>query len=66
MGHNTGSLDWKRYEINKDGKQVNKDKKYFVLNVDDDPHAKKAFLDYAGYVEAENPVLAKDMRDFVS
>jgi len=63
MGHNTGNLNWKRYEINRDGKQVNKDKRYFVLNVDDDRHAKRAFLDYARYVKKDNPELSKEMME---
>ncbi len=59
-------LNFNRYEINRNGKQVNKDKRYFVLNIDDDPHAKKAFIDYATYVSKASPQLAKEMMDAVA
>lgn len=59
-------LNFDRYEINREGKQVNKTKRYFVLNIDDDPHAKKAFIDYATSVSTDNPQLAKEMMEAVA
>lgn len=35
---------------------------YFVLRLDEDPHARKATLAYADSVEADNPIFARDIR----
>lgn len=35
---------------------------YFVLRLDEDPHARKAALSYADSVEVDNPVFARDIR----
>lgn len=55
-------LDFNRYVITRDGVKVNTDTRYFVLNIDNDPHAKTAFLAYADAVEKDNPTLADEMR----
>lgn len=39
---------------------------YFVLRLDEDPHARKAALSYAESVEAENPQFAADIRELVN
>jgi hypothetical protein len=39
---------------------------YFVLRLDEDPHARKAALAYADSVKAENSVFARDIREKVA
>ena len=57
------ALDFNRYEIRRNGKHVNKDKRYFVLNIDDDPNAQTAFTAYADEVKNDNPKLYQAMMD---
>ena len=38
----------------------------FVLRYDRDPHAQTALLAYADACEAENPVLARDLREAIA
>jgi hypothetical protein len=57
----TGGLRHK-YNITKtSGEPIDNDAVYFVLRVDEDPHARKALRAYAESVALENDVLANDL-----
>jgi len=57
----TGGLRQK-YNITKtSGEPVDDGAVYFVLRVDEDPHARKALRAYAESVAVENEVLAHDL-----
>ncbi len=61
-GYKKGGLQASKYIISKtDGSEVDPDAWYFVLRVDDDPHAQKAAIAYAQSVEKDNPILAKEL-----
>jgi hypothetical protein len=61
-GYKKGGLQASKYIISKaDGSEIDPDAWYFVLRVDDDPHAQKAAIAYAQSVEGENPLLAKEL-----
>ena len=61
MSRHDGGLNWERYGIYRDGKIVNLDKRYFVLNIDEDPCAKIALMAYANAVKKDNPELSRDI-----
>jgi len=51
-----------KYNITKtSGEPIDDGAVYFVLRVDEDPHARKALRAYAESVEDENDVLASDL-----
>jgi hypothetical protein len=59
--YKTGGLR-RKYNITKTtGEPVDESAVYFVLRVDEDPHARKALRAYAESVEDENDVLASDL-----
>jgi hypothetical protein len=44
-----------------DGRPMPEGARYFVLRIDDDPHARAALRAYAASCAAENPALAADL-----
>jgi hypothetical protein len=65
-----GGLDWDRYSIfrkkDRPGELVPVPHGHrFVLNCDNDPHARTALAAYAESVKTENAVLAKDIQEFL-
>jgi hypothetical protein len=44
-----------------DGTPISAGARYFVLRIDDDPHARAALRAYAASCAAENPALAADL-----
>lgn len=66
MGNDNKGL-YRKYDVRRvDGKKDPPGAQYFVLRVDNDPHALQALLEYASSVSEENPNLASDIRALAS
>lgn len=50
---------------NADGTPIDKGASFFVLRIDNDPHARKAAMRYATSVFDENPLLAESINQWV-
>ena len=64
-GYKKSRLDKNKYFvfINKDGepKAVDPNAQYFVLRIDEDPHARRAVAAYADSVKEDNPAFSADL-----
>jgi hypothetical protein len=60
--YKNGGLHQKYHITKTSGEPVDESAVYFVLRVDEDPHARKALLAYADSVASENEILASDLR----
>ena len=64
-GWKTGGLYDKYHVERKDGTPCDPEAQYFVLRVDEDPHALKALKCYAVSVRTDNARLADDIEKWV-
>jgi hypothetical protein len=64
--YKVGGLIKNKYVIAKtDGQPIDEKAAYFLLRLDEDPHARMAAMMYAASVEQENPQLARELRAWV-
>jgi hypothetical protein len=62
QGYKTGGLQDKYRICKTSGKPIDPAAWYFLLNCYKDPNAQKAAMQYANYVEGDNPLLAAELR----
>jgi hypothetical protein len=70
MDYNKGEIKmnglYRKYNVEKNGKETDPEADYFVLRLDSDDNARQALLLYAQLIEDTNKLLAKEIRQKIA